>query len=56
MRIIMTLIWAVLISGVVSYVLTSMAGEPFSILQTLIVAGMFGLVVIVLGGVVLKEE
>lgn len=56
MRYIMTLIWSVLIGGIVSYVLTSMAGEPYNITQTLVLAGIFAIVIFFLGDVVIKEE
>lgn len=56
MRFIMTFVWAILISGTISYVLTSMAGQPFSVLQTLILSGIIGIIVIALGEFALKEE
>lgn len=56
MRYIMTLIWSVLIGGIVSYVLTSMAGEPFNLTQTFVLAGIFAIFIFILGEVVIKEE
>lgn len=56
MRFIMTIIWAILISATISYVLTSMAGEPFNVIQTLILSGIIGVIVIALGEFALKEE
>jgi len=55
MRLIMTIIWSILISGAISYVLTSMAGEPFNITFTLIVASFFVVAIFVLGEGALKE-
>lgn len=54
MRYIMVAIWSMLISTAVSYVLTSMGGEPFSFLLTLILAGIFTVAIIVLGDGILK--
>ncbi|XGA32986.1 YjzD family protein [Virgibacillus sp. CBA3643] len=56
MRYIMTIFWAVAISAVVSYVLTSMAGAPFVLTDTLILAGIFAVAVIVLADFVLPEK
>lgn len=56
MRFIWTIIWAVLFSGTISYVLASMAGESFNLTATLIMAGIFSLAVWVLGEGLLKEE
>lgn len=51
-----TIFWAVLIITVVSYVLTSMAGQAFNIGSTLSVAAIFAVAAIVLGEGILKEE
>lgn len=56
MRYIMTIFWAVAISTVVSYVLTSMAGEPFVFTDALILAGVFAVAAIVLAEVILPEK
>lgn len=56
LRHIVVIIWSFLISSAVSYVLTSMAGEPFNINHTLILTAFFFVVVTILGEVVLKEE
>ncbi|MBY7143094.1 DUF2929 family protein [Virgibacillus sp. NKC19-3] len=56
MRYIMTIFWAVAISTVVSYVLTSMAGSPFVFTDTLILAGIFAVAAIVLAEVVLPKR
>lgn len=52
----MVLIWSILISAAVSYVLTSMAGEPFDLTLSAVVAGIFFIAIILLGDVVLKED
>ncbi|HLR09684.1 MAG TPA: DUF2929 family protein [Bacillota bacterium] len=54
MRLIWTIIWALLISGAVSYVLSSMAGETFDMTGTLALAGIFVVTIFVLGSM-LKE-
>lgn len=56
MHYIMTIVWAVAISAVVSYVLTSMAGAPFVFPDVLILAGVFTVAVIVLAEVVLPKK
>lgn len=56
MRYIMVAIWSILIGMVVSYVLTSMANEPFSLATSFILAAVFAICVILLGDVVLKEQ
>lgn len=56
MRHIVVMIWSFLISTAASYVLTSMAGEPFNINHTLILTVFFFIIVTILGEVVLKEE
>lgn len=56
MRYIVVFIWSFLISSAASYVLTSMAGEPFNLNHTLILTVFFFIIVTLLGEVVLKEE
>jgi len=56
MRYIMTAIWAVLISAVAAYVLTSMAGEPLTIQGILLMAAVFFIATVVLGDGILKEN
>ncbi|MBP1969029.1 membrane protein CcdC involved in cytochrome C biogenesis [Virgibacillus natechei] len=56
MRYIMTIVWAIIISTVLSYVLTSMEGEPFVLSEALILGVIFSIIVIVLGEFVLKEK
>lgn len=52
----MVLIWSILISATVSYVLTSMAGESFNLTLTLIVAVFFTIAISILGDGVLNES
>lgn len=56
MRIIVVAIWSILISSAISYVLTSMAGEPFNFIHTLILAGIFLVAITLIGDVLLKEK
>ncbi|HLR51299.1 MAG TPA: YjzD family protein [Candidatus Avamphibacillus sp.] len=56
MRYIMVAIWSILIGTVISYVLTSMANEPFSMTNSLILAAVFAIFVILLGDGALKEQ
>lgn len=56
MRYIMTIIWAVLISSVISYVLSNMAGDPFNLTHTLILAAILSVVVFILGDGILKNQ
>lgn len=56
MRYIMTIIWSLLISAAVTYVLTSMAGEPFVLAEAGILAVIFMVIVFIMGDVVLKEK
>lgn len=52
----MTIIWSLLISLAISFVLTSMAGDPFIISEAVILAVIFVVVIVLLGDGVLKEE
>lgn len=52
----MAIIWSILISAAISYVLTSMAGEPFNITPVFIIASFFVVAIFVLGEGVLKES
>jgi len=56
LRYIVAIIWAVLVGAVVSYVLASMADEPFSISGSLVLAAIFAIGIFVLGEGALKEE
>ena len=52
----MVLIWSVLISSAISYVLTSMAGDPFNLTHVLVLAGIFFVAITLLGEGILKEK
>lgn len=56
MRYIMVLFWSVLISSVVSYVLSSMAGDSFNLQLTLAFAAILSVAILILGEGILKEE
>lgn len=56
MRYIMTIIWSLLISLALAFVLTSMAGDPFILSEALILAVVFVVIIAFLGDGVLKEE
>lgn len=56
MRYIWTIIWAILISGVLSYVLSSMAGDTFVVKDTLVLAGILTVAIIILGDGLLKVK
>lgn len=56
MKYIMSIVWSLIISTVVSYVLASMAQEPFSIIQTLVLAGIIAVVVFIMDKAVLTEQ
>lgn len=56
MRYVMAIVWSFLISSAISYVLSSMANEPFNFTQTLILTGTFAVIVFLLDAVVLSEK
>jgi hypothetical protein len=56
MRYVMTIIWAALLGVVLSYVLSSMAAEPFSVSATIAFIIIVSLAVILLGEGVLKDK
>ncbi|WP_047982451.1 YjzD family protein [Ornithinibacillus contaminans] len=56
MRYIATIFWAVLISFVLSYVLSSMAGESLDLVATLVVAAIFSIVIFLLGDGLLRQR
>lgn len=55
-RVIMAIVWAFILSLAISYVLTSMGGEPFNITPIFAVAAFILIAVIVLGDGVIKEN
>ena len=56
MKYVMTLIWSMLLSFIVSYVLSSMAGDPFILTQAIVLGIIFFLAVIGLGTVVASDK
>jgi hypothetical protein len=56
MRYVMTIVWASLLGVVLSYVLSSMAAEPFNVSATIAFIVIVSLAVFWLGDGVLKEE
>jgi len=56
MRYVMTFIWAALIGVVLSYVLSSMAAEPFNVSATIAFIIIVSLAVFLLGDGVLKDK
>lgn len=56
MRYIITIIWSLLISFAISYVLTSMAAEPMIVSEVLILAGIMAVIIFLLGDVALKPN
>lgn len=56
MRIIMSAIWSILISAAIAYVLTSMAGEQFTLTGVFAVAAIIFVIVVLVSEVGLKEE
>ena len=56
MRYIMTIVWSLLISLTLAFVLTSMAGEPFILSEAIILAVILVVVIAIMGDGVLKEK
>ncbi|GGB39940.1 DUF2929 family protein [Virgibacillus dakarensis] len=56
MRFFWTFIWALAVGSVISYILSSMAGNPFNVVHTLALAIIFTLAIYLLGEGVLKEQ
>lgn len=56
MRAFTVLIWSMLISMIVSYVLTSMAGVPLNLNHTMILGTIFTIGVLLIGSMDPKEE
>lgn len=54
MRFVATAFWAILVGTVISYVLTSMSGASFDIVQTLVFAAIIFIAVAFIGDGVLK--
>ncbi len=56
MRFVMSFIWAMLVSCAISYVLSSMAGDPFVLSHALILGVIITIAVYILGEGLLKEK
>ncbi|UOQ92822.1 YjzD family protein [Halobacillus shinanisalinarum] len=56
MRIVMTIVWAFLLSLMTAYVISNMTGTGFSFLQVMVMTILFGGTTIVLGEGIIKEE
>ncbi|UFU00556.1 YjzD family protein [Radiobacillus kanasensis] len=56
MRVIVAAIWAFLLSALVTYVLSNMAGEPFELSSVLVLTVLFLVAVIGLGEGALREK
>ncbi|MDL4842912.1 DUF2929 family protein [Aquibacillus rhizosphaerae] len=56
MRYLITIIWALLISLVISYVLTSMAGEELRMAPIFFLVAIFSIVTFIVGDGILKED
>ncbi|MFZ3577904.1 DUF2929 family protein [Virgibacillus sp. DJP39] len=56
MRFIWTFIWSLFLSGVLSYILTSMGGTSFNLMHTLVLAVILSIAVFVLSEGVLKGD
>jgi len=52
----MAIVWAFILSLAISYVLTSMGGEPFNFSHTFVVASLIVVAVVALGEGALKES
>ncbi|ENH96170.1 hypothetical protein J416_12192 [Gracilibacillus halophilus YIM-C55.5] len=55
MKYLVTIFWSVLISFLVAYVLSSMAGETFNISGVFALAAVFSIAIIILGDGILDE-
>lgn len=56
MRCLMPLIWSLVIATLISYVITSMAGEEFQFIYPAIIAPFFYIAVLILGDDILNEH
>ncbi len=52
----MVVIWSLLISFLVSYVINSMAGTNLDLSQTIILGVIFAIAILLIGSIGLKEE
>lgn len=56
MKYIMTLIWSMLLSFIISYILSSMADDPFILNQALVLGGIFFVAIVILGTVIAPKK
>ncbi|MHA6251683.1 YjzD family protein [Oceanobacillus sp. CAU 1775] len=56
MRYIITIVWSLLLGAALSYVLASMAGDPFVLAEAGILAAIIAVFVFILGEGLLKEQ
>ena len=56
MRYLATIVWAVLITFVLSYVLSSMGGESLDMVSTLVMAAIFSIIIFILGDGALRNR
>jgi len=56
MRFILPLIWALLIGGALAYVLSSMAGDPFNLTQSISYSVAVFIMILFLDGVLSTQE
>ncbi|WP_042149031.1 YjzD family protein [Paucisalibacillus sp. EB02] len=56
MRYLATIFWAVLVTFVLSYVLSSMAGATLDLVATLVMAAIFSIFIFILGDGILREK
>ncbi|HLR71023.1 MAG TPA: DUF2929 family protein [Pseudogracilibacillus sp.] len=56
MKLIMTIIWSLLIGGALSYILTSMGGEPFNMTQSIVFSASSFITILLLDGILTTQE
>ncbi|WP_096270302.1 YjzD family protein [Paucisalibacillus globulus] len=56
MRYLATIFWAVLVTFVLSYVLSSMAGATLDLVATLVMSAIFSIFIFILGDGILREK
>lgn len=56
MRFIITIVWSILLGSMVSFILSSIGEQPFSMGLTLMIAGVFSVAVFLLSEVGLKPQ
>jgi hypothetical protein len=55
-RYLVTIFWAVLITFVLSYVLSSMSGQSLDLVATFVMAAIFSVFIFILGDGILREK